>query len=236
MALPKPSTPVYELTIPSTGQKVKYRPFLVKDEKALLIANQSKDHKVMIDTLKETISSCVISKLDIDNLAIFDIEYIFCKLRAKSVGELIELALTCNACGSKVKSTIDISTVEVEKSKEHKKKFILFDKVGVALKYPNYDLIEKLKNTESIADIDVLFAVILECIEYIYNEDEIYYAKETQPEDLMEFINNLTKEQLEKITTFFNTIPKLKKDMSFDCPHCKAHNEIVIEGLSNFFQ
>lgn len=236
MALPKPSTPVYELTIPSTGAKVKYRPFLVKDEKALLIANQSKDHKVMIDTLKETIKNCVISKLDVDNLAIFDIEYIFCKLRAKSVGELIELALACSSCEGKVKTTIDISTVEVVKPKEHKKKFILFDKVGVALKYPNYDLIEKLKNTEDSDNINLIFAVILECIEYIYNEDEIFYAKESSPEELLEFINNLTKEQLEKITTFFNTMPKLKKDLSFDCPHCKAHNEIVLEGLSNFFQ
>lgn len=236
MALPKPSTPVYELTIPSTGAKVKYRPFLVKDEKALLIANQSKDHKVMIDTLKETISSCIMSKLDVDGLAIFDIEYIFCKLRAKSVGELIELALVCSSCEGKVKSTIDISTVEVEKPKDHKKKFILFDKVGVALKYPNYDLIEKLKNTETSDNVNVIFAVILECIEYIYNDDEIYYANETSPEELIEFINNLTKDQLEKITTFFNTMPKLKKDLSFDCPHCKAHNEIVLEGLSNFFQ
>lgn len=237
MSLPKPSTPVYELTIPSTGAKVKYRPFLVKDEKALLIANQSKDHKTMIDTLKNTIENCIVSKLNVDDLAIFDIEYIFCKLRSKSVGELIDLTLTCRHCKEKTRTALDISKVEVEKNKDHAKKFVLFDNVGVSLKYPNYELIDKLKSVSNEeSSFDVIFAVIVECIEYIYNEDEIYYAKEQTLEELYEFVNNLTKEQLGKITHFFDTMPKLRKDMSFDCPHCGKHNKVVLEGLNSFFR
>lgn len=236
MALPKPSTPIYELTIPSKGTKVKYRPFLVKDEKALLLAAQSESPKVMIDTLKEIISNCILTKTDIDTLALFDIEYVFCKLRAKSVGEFVEVNLNCEECNKKSISNINISDIEIERNPEHKNKFILFDNVGICLKYPDWDLLEKLKTTDlSLENMDSVFSVITDCIDYIYDDEEIYHAKESKKEDLVDFINNLTKAQLEQIMKFFETMPRLKKDLSYTCPHCKHVNSIMLEGLNNFF-
>lgn len=237
MALPKQSAPVYELVIPSTGKKIGYRPFLVKDEKSLLIANQSKDPDIMIATLKSVIESCVVNPIDVDTLSLFDMEYLFCKLRAKSVGELVDIVLKCSNCGEKTQAQLDISNIEVEIDPEHSKKFILFDNVGICMKYPNYELLQKIKNYEEseINTIDSVISIMINCIDYIYDDKQIYYAHETDYDELNEFINNLTKSQLEKITHFFDSMPKMTKSMEFDCHKCGHHNKAVLEGIQNFF-
>lgn len=236
MSLPVQSTPTYTLTIPSSGKKIKFRPFLVKEEKALLLAQQSEDLDVMIDTLKGIIVNCVEDKIDIDTLAVFDIEYIFTQIRSKSIGEFSTLIFTCSHCdedNNKVKMDIDLTKIPIVKNPNHTNKIELFDDVGVLMKYPTIDTISKsFGKTE---DIDSVMEVVVDCIEAIYNSEEIFYAKEQTREELMEFVMNLTKPQFDKIEDFFVTVPRFKQDIEFDCPACGAHNKTVLEGTQNFF-
>jgi ribosomal protein L44E len=239
MALPKQNTPIYTIEIPSSKQKFKFRPFLVKEQKALLLAQQSEDMNVMVDTLKQVIESCSQAKVDVDKLAIFDLEYIFSQIRAKSVGEKVELFFFCDTCeddAAKVKITIDLTQLQVEEFDGHTSKIELFDDVGVVLKYPSIDVVKKIEMIgRGTSEIDMVFDVIVECIDYIYDTNEVYYAKEQTKEELSSFINELTSEQFTKIESFFETIPKLRKQVDYKCPVCgKAHNK-VLEGLDSFF-
>ena len=237
MALPVMSTPTYELTIPSSKKKVKYRPFLVKEEKTLLIAQQSEDPNVMVNTIKELISSCTFGKVDVDELAMFDIEYIFCQLRAKSVGEISEIIFNCLECNdpkAKMRLTIDLTQLEVEFHPDHKKSIDLFDDVGVTMKYPSLDMLNYMKDVKD-ESIEAVFEVIVSCIDNIYAGNEIYSAKEQTKEELTRFLDNLTQDQFKKIQQFFETMPKLQKNVEFDCPVCKYHHEHTIQGIENFF-
>lgn len=237
MALPKNSTPIYNLTIPSTGKSVRFRPFLVKEEKSLLLAQQSEDSVVMVNTLQSIIGSCILDKIDVSSLAVFDLEYIFTQLRAKSVGEEVELTFKCGHCDdekAKVKVKFDLTKIEVYKDPEHTNKIVLFDNVGVVLKYPTIDSVNKLGSVDA-NDVDDIFEVIASCIDYIFDESEIYYAKETPKEEIMEFLNDLNSAQFLKIQTFFDTMPKIKIDVDFICPICEAKNHTTLSGLSDFF-
>lgn len=237
MALPVMSLPTYELTVPSTKQKVKFRPFLVKEEKALLIAQQSEDQQVMLNTLKDVIKSCTSNKIDVEKLAMFDIEYIFTQLRARSVGEVSELVFSCLECGdpkAKMNVNIDLTTLEVKFHEEHTNVINLFDNVGIKMKYPGLSLINKMKDN-STEDVSLIFDVIIECIDSIFDEENVYPAHEQTKEELEEFINNLTQDQFVKIQKFFETMPKLEKEIEFDCPVCKHHHKHLIQGLDSFF-
>lgn len=236
MALPLMQAPVYELTIPSTKKKVKFRPFLVKEQKALLIAQQSDDPKVMIETVKYLIQSCV-KGIDLSKLALFDIEYIFLQLRAKSIGEISELIYSCLKCKdpkAKVKLEIDISKIEVEFPENVMANIELYDDVGVKMKYPDFDFLEKSKNLK-IDDIEDSIEIITNCIEFVYDGDKIYGAKEQSKEELKEFVENLTNAQYLKIKNFFENIPRLKKEVNFSCPVCNYNHNYTIEGIKNFF-
>jgi rubrerythrin len=237
MALPVMSTPTYELTIPSSKAKVKFRPFLVKEEKSLMIAQQSEEVNVMYDTLKNIIHDCTFKKIDIEQLAIFDIEYIFCQLRAKSVGEISNLVFNCLECNDpkgKMQVNIDLTTINVEFDKDHQQNIDLFDDVGIKMKYPG---IQMLKNAEKVEgdNIEAVMDVIVDSIECIYTKDEIFPAKEQTKEELKQFLDNLTQEQFKKIQVFFDTMPKFKKDVEFDCPNCGYHHKHTLEGLESFF-
>lgn len=237
MSLPMNTTPSYTLEIPSTKQKVKFRPFLVKEEKALLIAQQSEEPEVMIDTLKQVIAGCIKDKVDVDDLATFDLEYIFTQIRSKSVGEEIELIFPCSHCDdekAKVKITFDLTKIKVETPENHSKKIELFGDVGVMMKYPTIEVIEKIETLNN-NDIDAVFDVVAGCIEYIYDSSEIFYAKEQTKDELGEFLNNLTSDQFAKIQEFFQTMPKLRQEVDYKCPVCGAANHTVLEGLSSFF-
>ena len=240
MALPIMATPTYNLTVPSTGVNVKFRPFLVKEEKALLIAQQSEDLNVMVDSLKSVIKGCVLDKIDVDKLAMFDIEYIFTQIRAKSVGEVIELLFPCDIDHgedndkAKVKISIDISKLEVEIPSEHTSKITLFEDVGVVMKYPSMKVLAKLEELDS-ENIDAIFDVIADCIEIIYQGDDLHYASEQSKEDILQFLGNLTSDQFKNIQTFFTTMPKIRKVVEYDCPICGKHHTAALEGMQSFF-
>ena len=242
MALPLNTTPTYNLVVPSTNETIKFRPFLVKEQKALLLAQQSEDAKVMLDTLKSIIKTSVTSKIDIDSLSLFDIEYIFLKLRAKSVGEEIELALKCpEEHGSEeankkamVNVKINIEDIKIEQSPNHTNKIPLFNDVGVVMKYPSLETINKFQNVKS-NDPSLVFDIIAESIDYIYDNEELYYIKDQSKAEVREFIDNLTSDQFQKVQSFFDTMPKLSHTLKYDCPVCGKHNEVKLEGLDSFF-
>jgi hypothetical protein len=237
MALPINSAPTYNLTVPSTGVTIKYRPFLIKEEKALLLAQQSEDSKVMVDTLKDTIKACVKDDLNTDTLATFDLEYIFTQLRAKSVGEIVELLLRCDTCTDEkaiAKVSIDLTTISVDKSADHTATIPLFDNVGIKMNYPTLDVIQKLQNVDN-SDIDQVFDIVVTCIDYIYTDSELFHAKEQSKDELIDFLNNLSSEQFLKIQKFFETMPRLKHQVTYACPVCNAPHEKYLEGLNSFF-
>lgn len=240
MALPMMNAPTYTMVVPSSGVTVKFRPFLVKEEKSLLIAQQSEDVKVMVETLKNIIKSCVLDKLDADKLATFDLEYMFTQIRAKSVGEIVELIFPCDEDHgeenekARTKVSIDLTSLTVEKKPEHTSKIELFGDVGVTMKYPTIDVMKRLEGLDT-DDFDKIFSVIAESIDYIYQGDEIYYAKEQKHDELVQFLNNLTSEQFIKVQNFFATMPRIKKEIEYTCPVCGKHHKKSLEGLQSFF-
>jgi hypothetical protein len=241
MALPKQSAPMYNLKVPSTGASIKYRPFMVKEEKALLIAQQSEDPQVMVDTLKSVISSCVESKdVEVDSFATFDLEYLFTQIRAKSVGETVELLFQCDTDHgemnekARAKVTIDLTKIEVKKVAGHTNKISLFGDVGVVMKYPSIEVLSKLQGMDE-TNIESVFGIMIDSIDYIFDNEEIYHAKEQSSEELMEFLNNLSSDQFLKIQNFFTSMPKLSKEIEYDCPVCGRHHKKVLEGLQSFF-
>jgi hypothetical protein len=236
MALPQMNTPVYKIQIPSSGEQITFRPFLVREEKALLLAQQSEDIDVMMNTLKEIIINCVKEPIIIDNLAIFDVEYLFTQIRAKSVGEMVELIFTCGHCDNaknKVKMEIDLTKIPIIKDPEHTNKIHLFGECGVIMNYPNLTTFKKADG--QLEDINAIMEVIIDCIQAVYNGDEVFYAKEQTRQELEDFVMNLTKEQFDKIEEFFVSIPKYRQDIEFDCPACGTHNKTYLEGPASFF-
>jgi hypothetical protein len=237
MALPRQSTAIYTTTIPSTEKSVKFRPFLVKEEKALLIAQQSEDRNVMVDTLKVILADCLVDKIDIESLAMFDLEYLLLQIRAKSIGEIAELIFSCDDCidpKAKVKIAFDLTTIHVVKDPTHAKKINLFDDVGIVMKYPNIDEVYALSLID-LDNVEAVFDLIISSIEYIYDGDEIYHTKEQTKTEVEEFINNLTQQQFRLIEVFFETMPKLRQDVKFSCPVCSKEHNKYIEGIESFF-
>lgn len=235
------STPTYNMVVPSTGATVKYRPFLVKEEKALLLAQQSEDAMVMVDTLKNVIKSCVQDNIDVNKLATFDLEYMFLQIRGKSVGETIDLVFACDLDHgeegnekSKVNVRINIADINVEKEKEHTSKIELYGDVGVVMKYPTVDILNKLTGLKE-DDYEKIFDIMALSIDYIYDGEQVYHAKEQTKDELLQFVNNLTSEQFVRVQKFFETMPKLRKEIEYTCPVCgKQHNK-VLEGIQSFF-
>ena len=240
MALPMMNTPTYNMVVPSSGVSVKFRPFLVKEEKALLIAQQSEDLMIMVDTLKSVVKTCVMEDIDANKLATFDLEYMFTQIRAKSVGEIIELIFPCdNDHGednekARVKVSIDLTTLQVEKDPNHVAKIDLFGDVGVVMKYPTIDIMKKLESLDE-DNLDKIFDVVALSVDYIYQGEEIFYAKEQKHEEVLQFLNNLTSDQFLKIQSFFATMPRIKKEIEYTCPVCQKQHKKMLEGMQSFF-
>lgn len=240
MALPIYTTPIYSLQIPSTKKELKFRPFLVKDEKALLIAQQSEDPAVMLDTVKEVIQACAKSKVNVAELASFDVEYIFLQLRARSVGEMAELIFACDIDhgeeNEKARSTVSINLldVKVEFQDEHATKIPLFDTCGIVMKYPTVETLKRLETSDE-NDVDQVFDIIVDCIDCIYDAEEVFTAKDQTKVELIQFLNNLTSEQFDRIQKFFNTMPSLKAYVKYTCPVCSREHNKYLEGLQSFF-
>jgi hypothetical protein len=237
MSLPKMQLPLYNVVIPSNKKQVRFRPFVVKEEKALLIAQQSEDAKVMVDTLKLIINSCIEDTVDTETLAIFDYEYLFTQIRAKSVGEIVDLVFLCDTCTdekAKSKVSLDITKFEVVFNKEHKNNIPLFGSIGVVMKYPGIETLQKLEKA-AVGDMDAVFDVVVDCMDYVYDGDEVFSAKEQTRQEILEFLNNLTQDQFNKIEEFFETMPKMSQPVQYDCPVCGKHHDKVMEGLNSFF-
>jgi hypothetical protein len=229
MTLPKLQTPSYELTLPSTGEKIKFRPFLVKEYKILLTTLDS-DNKEINRVVTELVDACTFNKLKIDTLANFDIEYIFLNIRAKSIGEITNLLLNCNSCDNQISFDLNLTKAEVEKTPKHTAKINLTDKIIIEMRYPRFDeMIDIYQNFKS----DRIVELLSTCIKAVYTEDMVYddYTKE----ELLEFVNSFSKDQFEMIENFFLTMPKLVQHIEQNCNKCGAHNEIKLEGLQNFF-
>jgi len=245
MALPKISAPLFELILPSTGQSVKYRPFLVKEQKILLIAMEASDQKAMMLAIKQIITNCAIDEIDVDKLPVFDLEYFFLRLRAKSVGEEIELNLNHPAntnvdgeeCNHTTRYKLNLLNVEVHKNIEHQDKIVLDDAtgIGVKFKYPTAEMIISADVAEDKNQIELATDAIINSIDFIFDKDNIYKKEDSTKEELVEFVENLSQEQFQKLSRFFETMPKLKHTFGWKCPGCNKDEEITLEGLANFF-
>lgn len=245
MALPKMNSPIFELTLPSTGKEVKYRPFLVKEQKLLLMALESKEQKEMLRAIKQIINNCSIDKVNVDDLPMFDLEYFFVKLRAKSVGEIVDMRLTHPGgknsegadCTHVVNFKLNLMDVEVDKPEGHTNKVLLDEekKIGVCLKYPTIALADKIQSAGQQSQIETIISLVSDSIDYIYDAENVYPSKESTKKELVEFVNDLSQEQFKKLTEFFNGIPKLRHEIKWTCPECRAQESVTLEGMANFF-
>ena len=236
MALPKLTTPTYELEIPSTDEKIKYRPFLVKEEKILLIALESGESKDIINAVKEIVAECTFGKIDLGILPMFDVEYIFLNIRSKSVGEVSTLRLLCPDDGETYANVdVNLNDVQVHVDEGHNNKIELTDEMGIIMTYPNID-----SYTESgITDITAhnMLDVIGTCILQIYDKkgEEVFEAKDQTKKELTEFIEQLNTKQFKDVQQFFDTMPKLKHEIEIVNPKTKVKTKVVLQGLNDFF-
>ena len=237
MPLPKIATPTYELVIPSTKKKIKYRPFLVKEEKVLIVAMESEDTKQIASAVKDVIKNCIITRgVKVEQLSTFDIEYLFLNIRGKSVGEEVEVLVTCPDDGeTKVPVVIALDDIEVQFDKSHSRDIRLDDTLVMRMKYPSME--EFVKNNFSVSDVnlDETFNVIMSSIEQIYNEEESWTTKDCTKKELREFVEGLSSKQFKDIENFFTTMPKLSHNITVTNPNTGVDNEVVLEGLASFF-
>jgi hypothetical protein len=233
MALPKLASAKFELTLPSTGEKIEYRPFLVKEEKALMIAQQSNKTEDMMRVVQDVIQACTFDKVDGKNLPTFDLEYVFLQLRAKSVGETVELSVTCpDDNETKVKVSVNLEDVQCHKEVAHDTNIRLTDEIGLIMDYPKVDTVAKvdMKN-----EIESTFAVIKSCVRQVYDSNNVYEKVDMDPADLDEFIESMSHEQFQKVQTFFDTMPKVKHLVKVKNPKTGVESEVVLQGMQDFF-
>jgi hypothetical protein len=232
MALPKLETKTYTLTLPSTGEDIKYRPFLVKEQKTLLMAQESNDDKEMIDAMSQLINDCTFGKVDPKVCPMFDAEYIFLQLRAKSVGEKTEIQVTCpDDNKTKVNVSVDISKVECNMTEDHNNIVDITDTVKVVFSYP---LLSSFANMKESNKTESMFDMISESIHEIHFDDKIYNKVDTSKKDLTEFVDSLNTQQFESISKFFESMPKLRHVVEVTNPETKVKSEVIIEGLQSF--
>jgi hypothetical protein len=235
MALPKLDVPRYEMKVPSTGKKVVYRPYLVKEEKILMLAMESNDQQQMIRGLKDVVTSCTEGTVDVDSLAMFDLEYIFMQLRGKSVGEKTEVGIKCKSCEEVNTIEVNLSKVVVDVPKEAARKIKLTESVGMIMTYPTVNDLMDIQLSEE-KDINKVFDLILMCISSIYTNEEIFDAKSQTNQELKDFIESLSSEQFNKVKDFVENMPSASIGVEFDCTNCKEHNKLEVKGLANFFK
>ena len=240
MPLPTITTPTYELNLPSTGKKIKYRPFLVKEEKILILALETRDQNQITNAVKDVLKKCVITRgIKIDDLPTFDIEYLFLNIRAKSIGEDINMIVTCpDDRKTEVDVTVYVDEIKVIKSKEHVKDITLDKDMTLRMKYPslnqfietNFDTEEKSQTT-----VDKTFQLIADCMDTVYTKEDAWDSKDYSPNERLEFIEQLSSKQFKQVEKFFATMPKLSHTIEVTNPNTKKKSKIVLEGLADFF-
>ena len=233
MALPILNNPVYTLELPSTGEEIEFRPFLVKEQKSLMIAEQSNNEKIINKTIVELIHNCTFEKIDAKKLPIFDVEMIFLKLRSKSVGETAEVIVTCPDDGeTKVSVKVNLDEINVAITDEHTNEINITDDIKIVMRYPTLEDV-KVRKTD---DASIMFDMIHTSIDEVHNGDEIITRVDMTDKELTDFIDSMNTQQLESIMNFFNTMPKLRHVLEVENPKTKKKNEVLIEGLNNFLQ
>ena len=238
MPLPKISTPTYELTLPSTGKSIQYRPFLVKEEKVLVIALESEDTKQITTAIKNVIKSCIQTRgVKVESLPTFDIEYLFLNIRGKSVGEVVEVNLVCpDDNETTVKAEINLDDIQVEKTEGHTNKIKIDNEIMMEMKYPSLD--EFIKNNFDMSggsDMDQSFELIASCIDKIYTADEVWTSADCTKKEIREFLEQMNSSQFKEIENFYTTMPKLSHTLEITNPKTKVTSEVVLEGLASFF-
>ena len=236
MALPKLEVPIYELTVPSTDEKIKYRPFLIKEEKILLIAMESGESEDVIQAVKQIVSECTFNKLKLGSMPMFDVEYIFLQIRSKSVGEVSKLKVLCQDDGETYANVeVDLTEIEVQVNDDHTNKIELTDEMGVIMKYPTIDSF----STAGISDItaDNMLDVIVTCIDKIYDKkgEEVYDSKDSSQKELMDFVEQMNTTQFQDVQSFFDSMPKLRHEIVVVNPKTKVENVVALSGLNDFF-
>jgi hypothetical protein len=235
MALPIVNSSRYTTIIPSTGKEISFRSYLVKEEKILMVAMESKNQGQIIDAIKDVIKACIYDTINTSDLTIFDVEYLFLKLRSKSVGETVEVKIKCSHCETPNDVKVIIDDIKIpDISNEDNKTVYLSNNIGAVLKYPSIDIIKKytekdLKTVEGITNL------ICDCLDSIYDENNVYDIKSVTKKELIDFIDNLNSAQFAKLSSFFDTMPSLKHNVEFDCISCKEHNTIELKGIESFF-
>ena len=238
MPLPKISTPTYELELPSSGQTVKYRPFLVKEEKVLVIALESEDNKQITNAIKAVLKSCIQTRgVKVEHLPTFDIEYLFLNIRGKSVGEELEVNVICpDDEETQVKSHINLDEIQIQKDEKHTKQIKLDENLMMEMKYPSLE--QFIKNNFDFNEknqMDQSFELIATCIDKIYNEDEVWATADCTKKEVNEFLESMNSSQFKEIETFFETMPKLSHTIKVTNPKTKVESDVVLEGLASFF-
>ncbi len=245
MALPKVSTPTYELTIPSSGEKVSYRPFLVKEEKTLLMAMESGDTVSMTKAMQDIISSCTDGEVKVKDLSPFDIEFFFLQLRGRSVGEVLEITVPrpvnfTSCCKEATEEDvceleININDISVDTSKIKSSKIEITDTIGVKMMFPQTDMVNKYAIEGEDIKSENIFKLIVECIEYIWEGKEIYKAKDSTKKELTDFLDSLSSGQFTKIKDFFESMPRVSHDVDWVCPNCEKSKTLTLTGIDSFF-
>ena len=232
MALPKLDTPKYQLTLPSTGEMIDYRPMLVKEQKVIMMAQESDDQKEIMNGMADLISSCTFGKLDARNLPMFDVEYIFLKIRAKSVGEVIDLSVICPDDGvTSVIKKINIGEIDLQISENHTNKIDITDNIKLYLNYPILSDISIINDED---DTDTTFKMICRCFKELHSGDEVYHRVDIKDSDINEFLDQLNTEQFMGVTNFFETMPKLRHTIQVTNPKTNVTSEVLLEGLQSF--
>ena len=230
MALPRLETPTYELILPSTNKKIKYRPFLVREYKILLTSIEA-DVNEISRIVTDLVDNCTFNKLDINKLAHFDVEYLFLNIRAKSISETSDIIINCS-CGEKIEHTIDLTKISVEKNKEISNKVMLSDSAGVILRYPKFDEMLDIHNN---VNSEKIVGLITDCIDAVFTKDDYFDSTSYSKQELNDFVNTFTKKQFDKLEEFFRKIPKVVQRIEKNCPTCGTNNVVDLEGIQNFF-
>lgn len=231
MSLPRNEFPMFELKQPSTGKRVKYRPWLVGEQKSLLIALQGSDGDILL-AVKEAVNTCTLGKLDVETMPNFDLEYMFLQIRTKSAGESVDLVLTCQHCEQQHEYALSLPSVEVQQTKGHTKKIMMADKLGVEMSYPTTEQLTFLNKNYSV---ETVYKTIRECIYSVFTDEEVHLTKDETEEEVDGFLMSMTSEQFEKVEDFFRTMPVLKHSFIDPCPHCQKDSQYTLEGIEAFF-